>query len=100
MLFALSRPEREKINCSHKFSQCNLISIDTQHEAVLAKNRRDWVFSERDKIVRERESIRTLCDKLRRERDSAVSQFMGAVKDYDEIKRSECEALRQLKEYK
>ena len=65
---------------------------------TLAKNRRDWVFSERDKIVRERESIRTLCDKLRRERDSVFSQFMSAVKDSDEMKQSKLEAQRQLKE--
>merc|ERR1712029_238147 len=39
-------------------------------EADVAKGRRDWAFSERDKVVLERESIRTLCDKLRRERDS------------------------------
>ena len=38
-------------------------------EADVAKGRRDWAFSERDKVVLERESIRTLCDKLRRERD-------------------------------
>ena len=38
-------------------------------EADVAKRRRDWAFSERDKVVLERESIRTLCDKLRRERD-------------------------------
>ena len=38
-------------------------------EIDVAKGRRDWAFSERDKVVLERESIRTLCDKLRRERD-------------------------------
>ena len=38
-------------------------------EADVAKGCRDWAFSERDKVVLERESIRTLCDKLRRERD-------------------------------
>lgn len=41
-------------------------------EADVAKGRRDWAFSERDKVVLERESIRTLCDKLRRERDRYV----------------------------
>ena len=42
-------------------------------EADVAKGRRDWAFSERDKVVLERESIRTLCDKLRRERDRYVT---------------------------
>ena len=32
-------------------------------EAEVSKRRRDWAFSERDKIVLERESIRTLCDR-------------------------------------
>merc|ERR1711913_213554 len=45
---------------------------DAGLEADVAKGRRDWAFSERDKVVLERESIRTLCDKLRRERDRAV----------------------------
>ena len=49
-------------------------------EIDVAKGRRDWAFSERDKVVLERESIRTLCDKLRRERDRwvtrAVESFM------------------------
>eukprot|EP00091_Calanus_sinicus_P016316 TRINITY_DN35621_c0_g1_i1.p1 TRINITY_DN35621_c0_g1~~TRINITY_DN35621_c0_g1_i1.p1 ORF type:complete len:222 (-),score=46.74 TRINITY_DN35621_c0_g1_i1:29-694(-) len=39
---------------------------DASLEADVAKGRRDWAFSERDKVVLERESIRTLCDKLRR----------------------------------
>ena len=42
-------------------------------EADVAKGCRDWAFSERDKVVLERESIRTLCDKLRRERDRYVT---------------------------
>ena len=52
-------------------------------EADVAKGRRDWAFSERDKVVLERESIRTLCDKLRRERDRYVTfQFtVVCIKD-------------------
>ena len=63
-----------------------------------ARKQRDWVFSERDKIVRERDSIRMLCDKLRRERDNVFSQFMSAVKDSDDMKQSKLEAQRQLNE--
>ena len=32
-------------------------------EAEVSKRRRDWAFSERDKIVLERESIRSICDR-------------------------------------
>ena len=49
-----------------------VLHLDATLEADVAKGRRDWAFSERDKVVLERESIRTLCDKLRRERDRYV----------------------------
>ena len=48
---------------------CLSLLAEATMEADVAKGRRDWAFSERDKVVLERESIRTLCDKLRRERD-------------------------------
>ncbi len=51
------------------FTSGLLFCLDANMEADVAKGRRDWAFSERDKVVLERESIRTLCDKLRRERD-------------------------------
>ena len=58
---------------SQLFSLLNVSSTNHFTEATMeidvAKGRRDWAFSERDKVVLERESIRTLCDKLRRERD-------------------------------
>ena len=34
-------------------------------EADVAKGRRDWAFTERDKIMLESEGIQALCDKLR-----------------------------------
>ena len=39
-------------------------------------------------VVKERESIRTLCDKLRRERDRAVSELAEALRDLDEVKKN------------
>ena len=51
------------------FYDMYVLHLDATLEADVAKGRRDWAFSERDKVVLERESIRTLCDKLRRERD-------------------------------
>ncbi|XP_022255283.1 disks large homolog 5-like isoform X3 [Limulus polyphemus] len=71
---------------------------EAQQEAEVCKRRRDWAFSERDKIVLERESIRTLCDKLRRERDRAVSDLAEALRDSDDIKRQRNEALKEVKE--
>lgn len=73
-------------------------SIEAQQEAEVCKRRRDWAFSERDKIVLERESIRSLCDKLRKERDRAVSDLAEALRDSDDVKRQKNEASKELKE--
>ncbi|XP_057327703.1 disks large homolog 5 isoform X5 [Microplitis mediator] len=69
-------------------------------EAEVSKRRRDWAFSERDKIVLERESMRTLCETLRAERDRAVSELAGALRDSDDIKKQRNEASRELKDLK
>ncbi|CAG2104840.1 unnamed protein product [Medioppia subpectinata] len=73
---------------------------EAQQEVEVCKRRRDWAFNERDKIVLERESIRTLCDKLRRERDRAVSDLAEALRESDDIKRQKNEATKELKELK
>lgn len=66
----------------------------------MSKRRRDWAFNERDKIVLERESIRTLCDKLRKERDRAVSDLAEALRDSDDVKRQKNETSKELKDLK
>lgn len=73
---------------------------EATQEAEVSKRRRDWAFSERDKIVLERESIRTLCDSLRKERDRAVSNLVVAIRDSDDIKKQRNEASKELKEMK
>ena len=45
----------------------------------------------------ERESIRTLCDRLRRERDRAVSDLAEALRDSDDIKRQRNDTTKELK---
>lgn len=65
-----------------------------------AKKTRDWAFTERDKIVRERESIRTLCDKLRHERDNAVSKLAEAIRDSEELTKQKNDTVKELKELK
>ena len=98
-------------------------------EVDVAKGRRDWAFSERDKVifgslyisylhffplillwwqlrlpyfihqvVLERESIRTLCDKLRRERDRAVSELAEALRDSDDVKKQGNECAKENKD--
>ena len=46
----------------------------------------------------ERESIRTLCDKLRRERDRAVSELAEALRDLDEVKKNRNELNKENKD--
>lgn len=67
-------------------------------EAEVSKRRRDWAFSERDKIVLERESIRALCDRLRKERDRAVSELAEALRDSDDAKRQANKELNELRQ--
>ena len=55
------------------------------------------ITAERDKVVMERESIRTLCDRLRRERDRAVSDLAEALRDTDDIKRQRNDSSKELK---
>lgn len=66
-------------------------------EAEVSKGRRDWAFSERDKIVLERESIRTLCDNMRKERDRAVSELAEALRESDAIKKQRNELVKEVK---
>ncbi|XP_056152988.1 disks large homolog 5-like [Lampris incognitus] len=83
--------------------QCEAISQELKEasqEAEVAKCRRDWAFQERDKIVAERESIRTLCDNLRRERDRAVSDLADALRNLDDMRKRRNDAARELKELK
>lgn len=53
-------------------------------DAEIAKGRRDWAITEREKIVQERDSVRNLCDELRKERDTATSKLLAAIRDKDE----------------
>ena len=56
-------------------------------EADVAKGRRDWAFSERDKIMLESEGVQLLCDKLRKERDKAMSDLADRIKDFHDTKK-------------
>lgn len=66
-------------------------------EAEVSKGRRDWAFSERDKIVLERESIRTLCDNMRKERDRAVSELAESLRESDAVKKQRNELVKEVK---
>lgn len=62
----------------------NLEVAKAVQESEIAKGRRDWAIQEREKIVQERDSVRNLCDELRKERDTATSKLLAAIRDKDE----------------
>lgn len=65
-------------------------------ETEVAKSRRDWAISEREKIVQERDSVKILCDELRKERDTAISDLLAAIRDSEKIKKQKDEACREV----
>jgi len=71
-----------------------------QHMMQAAKKETEQAINERDKSVLERESMKTLCDRLRKERDRVVSDLAEALRDSDDMKRQRNEANRELKELK
>ncbi|CAG9767331.1 unnamed protein product [Ceutorhynchus assimilis] len=71
--------------------------VEAVQEAEVSKGRRDWAFSERDKIVLERESIKTLGDNMRKERDRAVSELAESLRESDAIKKQRNELIKDNK---
>lgn len=69
-------------------------------DTELAKRNRDWAITEREKIVLERDSVKTLCDELRKERDTAISDLLAAIRDSESIKRQNDEALKEIDQLK
>lgn len=67
-------------------------------ETEVAKSRRDWAISEREKIVLERDSVKYLCDELRKERDTAISELLAAIRDSEKIKKQKDEACREVEQ--
>ncbi len=53
-------------------------------------------FNERDKMLKERESIRALCDDMRHQRDKAISELAEALHESDELKKAKSLAYRQI----
>ncbi|XP_066137661.1 disks large homolog 5 isoform X5 [Euwallacea fornicatus] len=87
--------ELESLRKSLDKAQAEL--AESRQEAEVSKGRRDWAFSERDKIVLERESIRTLCDNMRKERDRAVSELAESLRESDAIKKQRNELVKESK---
>lgn len=70
------------------------------NDLKVSKKRRDWAFNERDKIVLERESIRTLADSLRNQREDALSKLACVTKDCDDLMKKNKKLSEELTELK
>ncbi len=47
-------------------------------------------------MLKERESIRALCDDMRHQRDKAISELAEALHESDELKKQKVMAFRQI----
>lgn len=74
------------------------VIVDSLGEVEKYKKSRDWALSCREKSLQECDSIRTLGENLRRQRDRADSEKAQALRDYDNLKKQKDEAVRELKE--
>ncbi|XP_055340188.1 LOW QUALITY PROTEIN: disks large homolog 5-like [Paramacrobiotus metropolitanus] len=72
--------------------------VKAEREAEILESRRNWAFSERDKIVLERESMKILCDNLRRERDKALADLAEVRRDLDEMHKLRSQAVNEAAE--
>ena len=63
-------------------------------EADVAKGRRDWAFAERDKIMLASEGVQALCDKLRKERDKAMTDLIDIMKELNDVKEQKMLGVR------
>jgi discs large protein 5 len=83
-LLSLEVANQEIEKLKKLLEKVNLEKVKAIQESDVAKSRRDWAIIEREKIVQERDSVRNLCDELRRERDTATSKLLAAIRDKDE----------------
>ena len=66
-------------------------------EADVAKGRRDWAFAERDKIMLASEGVQALCDKLRKQRDKAMTDLIDIMKELNDIKERKIGAAQNVR---
>ncbi|XP_030240045.1 disks large homolog 5 [Drosophila navojoa] len=89
-----SKEELEKLRKSLDKAQSEVERA--LQDAEEAKRVRDWAISQREKIVQERDSVKTLCDNLRKERDKAISDLLMAIRDSEKIKKQKDEAQKKI----
>ncbi|XP_030383598.1 disks large homolog 5 [Scaptodrosophila lebanonensis] len=95
--FSDSKDEGKELEKLRKNLEKALSEVDRAvQDAEEAKRVRDWAISQREKIVQERDSVKTLCDNLRKERDKAISDLLLAIRDSEKIKKQKDEAQKKI----
>ncbi|XP_015793530.1 disks large homolog 5-like [Tetranychus urticae] len=69
-------------------------------EIETLKKERDDALEFKEKVSLERESMKTLCDRLRKERDRVVCDLAEALRDSDDMRRQLNDAQKELSELK
>ena len=70
--------------------------VQCRDEAETYKKRRDWAISENKKIMMERESMRFMCDTLRKERNHRDRELSQVLRDNDKLKKQLEESLKTI----
>ncbi|XP_053208087.1 disks large homolog 5-like [Panonychus citri] len=67
-------------------------------EIEILKKERDAALEFKEKVALERESMRTLCDRLRKERDRVVCDLAEALRDSDDMRKQLNDSQKELSE--
>lgn len=77
-------PNEAKIYASDMQTE-RVVNLQVQNEQL--NKRLEQVVAERDRAIRERESIRALCDDLRHQRDKNLSDLVESLRECEDLKK-------------
>ena len=81
-----------------QMAQLELDLYESKNEAEMSKRRRDWAIAEKKKMGLERESMKQLCECLRKERNQRDRELAQTLIENEELKRQLSDAMHALHE--
>lgn len=81
-----------------QMAQLELDLYESKNEAEMSNRRRDWAIAEKKKMTLERESMKQLCECLRKERNQRDRELAKALIENEELKRQLSDAIQALNE--
>lgn len=82
-----------------QMAQLELDLYESKNEAEMSNRRRDWAIAEKKKMGLERESMKQLCEVLRKERNQRDRELAKALIENEELKRQLNDAIQALNEH-